>query len=95
MDISVKSLFEVVVIVMIVKLIVSKYQPPLQESLQAIICILVGTIIGLLIDPSVEGFTTAIISSGVGFYGEELWSALKSNNLGDAATISTKLNKNK
>ena len=93
MDISVKSLFEVVVIVMIVKLIVSKYQPPLQESLQAIICILVGTIIGLLIDPSVEGFTTAIISSGVGFYGEELRTALKSNNISPTEEFTTKYTK--
>ena len=93
MDIPVRSLFEVVVIVMIIKLVVSNYQPPIQESIQAIICIAIGTVIGLLIDPSVEGLTTAIISSGIGFYGEELWSALKSNNIGETTTAINKLSK--
>lgn len=90
MEIPVRSLFEVVVIVMIIKLIVSNYQPPIQESIQAIICIAIGTVIGLLIDPSVEGLTTAIISSGIGFYGEELWAALKSNDINPTEEFTTK-----
>lgn len=72
MTIEIKSLLEIVIIVLTLKLIVSRWQPPLQESLQAIISICLGTAIALAMNPTVEGFVSGIISSGVAFYGGDL-----------------------
>lgn len=78
MAIEIKSLLEIVIIVLTLKLIVGRWQPPLQESLQAIISICLGTMIGLVINPTVEGFISGIISSGIAFYGGDLLSEFKS-----------------
>ena len=72
MTIEIKSLLEIVIIVLTLKLIVSRWQPPLQESLQAIISICLGTLIGTIVNPTVEGFISGIIASGIAFYGGDL-----------------------
>lgn len=72
MTIEIKSLLEIIIIVLTLKLIVSRWQPPLQESLQAIISICLGTAIALAMNPTVEGFVSGIISSGIAFYGGDL-----------------------
>lgn len=72
MTIEIKSLLEIVIVVLTLKLIVSRWQPPLQESLQAIISICLGTAIALAMNPTVEGFVSGIISSGIAFYGGDL-----------------------
>lgn len=72
MAIEIKSLLEIVIVVLTLKLIVSRWQPPLQESLQAIISICLGTAMALAMNPTVEGFVSGIISSGIAFYGGDL-----------------------
>lgn len=72
MTIEIKSLLEIVIVVLTLKLIVSRWQPPLQESLQAIISICLGTTIALAMNPTVEGLVSGIISSGIAFYGGDL-----------------------
>lgn len=78
MTIEIKSLLEIVIIVLTLKLIVGRWQPPLQESLQAIISIALGTGIGLLMNPTIEGLISGIISSGIAFYGGDLLSEFRS-----------------
>jgi len=78
MTIEIKSLLEIVVVVLTLKLIVSRWQPPLQESLQAIISICLGTLIALAINPTIEGLVSGIISSGIAFYGGDLISEFTS-----------------
>lgn len=77
MEISVQTLIEMVVVVLILKLIVSRWQPPLQESLQAIICIVLGTTTGYFFNPTKEGFIIGIIASGVAFYGGDLFAEFR------------------
>ena len=77
MTIEIKSLLEIVIIVLTLKLIVSRWQPPLQESLQAIISICLGTLIGTMVNPTVEGFVSGIIASGIAFYGSDLLSEFR------------------
>ena len=72
MAIEIKSLLEIVIVVLTLKLIVSRWQPPLQESLQAIISICLGTAMALVMNPTVEGLVSGIISSGIAFYGGDL-----------------------
>lgn len=78
MTIEIKSLLEIVIVVLTLKLIVSRWQPPLQESLQAIISICLGTIIALAMNPTTEGLVSGIISSGIAFYGGDLISEFTS-----------------
>ncbi len=75
--IEIKSLIEIILVVAIVKLVVTQYRPPIQKSLCALVCIALGVILGLLIDPSTQGLTNGIIGAGFGFYGGELFLAFK------------------
>lgn len=72
MSIELKDLLEITVVVLTLKLIVSRWQPPVQESIQALICILIGTTLGMIINFSVDGFVVGVLASGVGFYGKDL-----------------------
>lgn len=77
MMIEVQDLLELIVVVTTIKLITSRYQPPIQESLQAVICIGIGTILALVINPTPDGFVTGIFASGLAFYGGDLVKAFK------------------
>ena len=76
--ISVKNLFELIIIVLTIKLMVSRYQPPIQESFQAMICIALGTVIAISINPTRDGIITGLVGSGFAFYGGELFAEFKS-----------------
>ena len=75
--IEIKGLIELIIVVLIMKLIVGQWYPPVQKSLQAILCIGLGTSIGYMVTPTKEGLITGIIGSGFAFYGEELITAFK------------------
>lgn len=92
MTIEIRSLLEIVIVVLTLKLIVSRWQPPLQESLQAIISIFLGTLVALAMNPSVEGLVSGIISSGIAFYGGDLISEFTSikEDIADASIIEKK-----
>lgn len=75
--IEIKGLVELILIVLIIKLIVSQWYPPIQKSLQAILAIFLGIMFGCFINPTKEGLITAIIGSGFAFYGGELVNAFK------------------
>lgn len=75
--ISIKDLSELIIIVLTVKLVVAKYKPPIQESIQALICIFIGTSLAIFMNPSKEGLITGLVGSGFAFYGEELFNAFK------------------
>ena len=72
MTLDVVDLFELVLVVLTLKLIVSRWQPPIQESKQAILCIFLGTSLGLFVNPTKAGLIYGIIASGVAFYGGDL-----------------------
>lgn len=70
--IEIKGLIELILVTLIIKLIVSQWTPPLQKSLQAIIAIVLGTLIGIFVNPTKDGAITGVIASGFAFYGGEL-----------------------
>lgn len=74
MTIELKSIVEITLIVLTLKLIVARWKPPFQESVQALICIFLGTMIGCIANPTFEGVITGIIISSFCFYGKDLWS---------------------
>ncbi|HSQ87508.1 hypothetical protein [Romboutsia sp.] len=71
------QIVELIVVTLIVKLIVMQWYPPIQRSLQGILCIVIGSGIGAYMNPTKEGVITAIIASGFAFYGGELIQAFK------------------
>lgn len=75
--IEIKGLMELVIITLVIKLIVMQWYPPIQKSIQAILCIGIGSTLAYFINPSLEGIVTGIIGSGFAFYGEELITAFK------------------
>ena len=75
--IEIKGLVELIIVVLIMKLIVGQWYPPVQKSVQAIFCICIGTSIGYMVNPTKEGLITGIIGSGFAFYGDELIAAFK------------------
>ena len=77
MVIELKSLIDLILVVLVIKLVVSQWYPPIIKSKQAILCIVIGTGFSLLLDPSKTGLVTGIIGSGFAFYGEELITAFK------------------
>ncbi len=78
MTIELKSIVEITLIVLTLKLIVARWKPPLQESVQALICIFLGTMIGCIANPTFEGVITGIIVSSFCFYGKDLLLEFKS-----------------
>lgn len=75
--IEIKQLIELVMVTLVIKLIVMQYTPPIQRSIQAVICLVLGSGIGFFMNPTKEGLITAIIGSGFAFYGGELLDAFK------------------
>lgn len=53
------------------------YIPPIQKSLQAFICVCIGSSLSMLIEPTVHGFMVGVISAGVSFYGAEYINELR------------------
>jgi hypothetical protein len=66
------DLFEIVIVVLTLKLITQRWKPPLQESLQAIISILLGTGIGFILNPTTDGMIIGMVTSSLSFYGKDL-----------------------
>lgn len=60
---------EIVFVVVVFKLILGNYQPPIQQSIQAFVCVIIGVALALAIEQNVYSFMTGIISAGIGFYG--------------------------
>lgn len=71
-EIDVRSIIEIVFIVLSLKLILSRWYPPVQESIQAIISIVLGSCIGYFINPTKDGLILAIVVSCISFYGKDL-----------------------
>lgn len=76
--IEIKSLVDIIIVTLVVKLITTQWTPPLQRSLCAMISIFIGTTLSLFINPTPDGFIAGVIGSGLAFYGGELIQAFKS-----------------
>lgn len=75
LDVDMMNVLEIVFVVISLKLIVSRWQPPLQESLQSILCIIIGTVVGHFINPTREGLILGVVASSITFYGRDFFRA--------------------
>lgn len=76
--IEIRELVNLIIVTLIIKLIVMQWTPPIQKSLQAILCLVIGSGFGIFLNPTKEGVVTSIIGAGFAFYGGELIQAFKS-----------------
>lgn len=80
---------ELVFVIVVFKLILSNYKPPIQESLQALACVCIGIALALLMKFTVESFMLGVICSGLGFYGGTYVNEIRgiNDNIGKKATV--------
>ena len=62
---------QVIFAIITFKLILGDYEPPIQKSLQALVCVIVGATLSTLLNPSVQGFMSGVICAGISFYGAD------------------------
>lgn len=62
---------QIIFVIITFKLILSDYQPPIQKSLQALACVLIGATLSTLLEPTVHGFMVGVICAGISFYGAD------------------------
>ena len=60
---------QLIFMLVVIRLILQNYKPPIQQSIQAFICVVIGVIISMIIEPNIYNFMNGIIASGVAFYG--------------------------
>lgn len=75
---------EIVLVVIVFKLILGNYKPPIQQSLQALICVAISVTLAMVIQPNVHSFMAGIISAGIGFYGGTYLNEIKGLKNDDA-----------
>ena len=71
-EVDIRSVIEICLIVLTLKLILGRWYPPVQESMQSIIAITLGSTVGYFINPTKDGLILAVIVSSMSFYGKDL-----------------------
>lgn len=75
---------QLILVIITFKLILGDYIPPIQKSLQALVCVGIGSGLSVLIEPTVHGFMIGVISAGVSFYGADYINELRQIALKDS-----------
>lgn len=68
---------QLILVIVTFKLILGDYIPPIQKSLQALVCVVIGATLSLMIEPTVHGFMVGVISAGISFYGADYINELR------------------
>ena len=68
---------QIILVIITFKLILSDYIPPIQKSIQALVCVLIGSLLSVLVEPNVHGFMIGVISAGISFYGADYINELR------------------
>lgn len=71
-EVDIRSVIEICLIVLTLKLILGRWYPPVQESIQSIIAITLGSAVGYFVNPTKDGLILAIVVSSISFYGKDL-----------------------
>lgn len=74
--IEIKSIVEILIILVGVKLILENWQPPLPISHQAIIMTILSGVTGCFINPSKEGLVTGILTGTIAFWGRSVFAEI-------------------
>lgn len=74
---------QLILVIITFKLILGDHIPPIQKSIQALVCVFIGSLLSMLIDPSVHGFMAGVISAGISFYGADYINELRKITIKD------------
>ncbi len=75
--IEVSSIVKLLVIMTGLKMVVEKWEPPFQKSVQALILLALGAFTGCFLTPSKEGFITGLIAGTISFWGSGIFAEIK------------------
>ena len=75
--IELRSIIELLVIMVGIKFILEKWEPPIRVSYQALIMLILGGASGWFINASKEGFITGLIGGTVAFWGRGIFAEIK------------------
>ncbi len=75
--IELKSIIELLAIMIGIKLILENWQPPLQKSYQALLMLAVGGFGGWFINPTKEGLITGLIGGTVAYWGRSIFAEIE------------------
>ena len=92
-EVDIRSVIEICPIVLTLKLILGRWYPPVQESIQSIIAITLGSAVGYFVNPTKDGLILGIVVSSISFYGKDLireFSTLKDDIKASDVTIKGK-----
>lgn len=75
--IEIKDMLNMLIIMTGIKFTLENWQPPIQKSLQAIICLIIGVGLGFFFDPTKNGIITGLVGGVVSFWGSALFATVK------------------
>lgn len=75
--IEVSNIINLLVIMVGIKMILEKWEPPFQKSIQALIMLVVGGCAGWFIHPTKEGLITGLIGGTVAYWGRGIFAQIK------------------
>lgn len=75
--IEIKLIIELLVIMIGIKMILEKWEPPIPISFQALLMLIIGGSGGWFINPSKEGFVTGLIGGTIAYWGRGIFAEIK------------------
>lgn len=75
--IEIQSIIELLTIMVGIKLILEKWEPPFQKSVQALIMLVVGGAGGWFINPTKDGLILGLIGGTVAYWGRNIFAEIQ------------------
>ncbi|MBU5289980.1 hypothetical protein AALJ34_17105 [Paraclostridium bifermentans] len=75
--IEIQSIIKLLTIMIGIKLILEKWEPPFQKSIQALIMLVIGGAGGWFIDSTKDGFLLGLIGGTVAYWGRNIFAEIK------------------
>lgn len=75
--IEIKDMLNMLIIMTGIKFTLENWQPPIQKSLQAIVCLILGVCLGVFVNPTKDGIVTGLMCGVISFWGSALFATVK------------------
>lgn len=90
--IEIKELINILIILLGLKLVLEKWQPPVQVSLQSLIVLVAGACLGWFLMPTKEGLVNGLIAGTLAMWGKQIFAGIRDLEDGNKVEL-TKENK--
>lgn len=75
--IEIRSIIELLVVMIGIKMILENWKPPIPTSYQALLMLFVGGLGGYFFNMSKEGFVTGLIGGTIAFWGRKIFAEIE------------------